>query len=219
MVRSIPLMTNATGRRPVSVALVNDFELVLRGTEAMLGQFPDQLVVAELDVQANPDHRVDVALFDTYGHVRGGVDRVHSLAHDPQVGAVVVSTWRLPPGQLEAVLAAGARGVLAKSLPADVLANALLAIHQGETIVSPVFHRPGERAWPGHDLGLTARESEVAAFLANGCSNREIADALFISEHTVKTHLKAILRKTGVASRAAAAVRIAADSGFRRRTA
>jgi DNA-binding NarL/FixJ family response regulator len=86
--------------------------------------------------------------------------------------------------------------------------------------VSPVFHHQSERrSWPGHDLGLTARESEVAVFLANGCSNREIADALFISEHTVKTHLKAILRKTGVASRAAAAVRIAQDSGFRRRTA
>jgi NarL family two-component system response regulator LiaR len=212
-------MTNATGGPPIIVALVNDFELVLRGTEAMLGQFPDRIVVSELDVGSNPDHRVDVALFDTYGHVRGGVDRVHSLAADPRVGAVVVYTWRLPPGQLEALVAAGARGVLAKSLPADVLADAVIAIHRGETVVSPVFHRRGEHAWPGRDLGLTARESEVAAFLANGCSNREIADALFISEHTVKTHLKAILRKTGVASRTGAAVRIAEDAGFRRRTA
>ena len=212
-------MSNAGERPPITVALVNDFELVLRGTEGMLGQFPDRLVVAELDIGSNPDHRVDVALFDTYGHARGGVDRVRSLATDPRVGAVVVYTWRLPPGQLEAVLEAGARGVLAKSLPADVLADAVIAIHKGEMVVSPVFHNPGERRWPGHDLGLTARESEVAAFLANGCSNREIADALFISEHTVKTHLKAILRKTGVASRAGAAVRIAEDASFRRRTA
>jgi DNA-binding NarL/FixJ family response regulator len=211
-------MPSLTRHSPITVALVNDFEIILRGTERMLGQFPDRLVVRELDVGSNPDHRVDVALFDTYGHARGGVDRVHSLATDPRVGAVAVYTWRLPPGQLEAVLAAGARGVLAKSLPADVFADAVIAIGSGETVVSPVFHRPGAQLWPGHEFGLTARESEVAALLANGCSNREIADALFISEHTVKSHLKSIFRKTGVASRAGAAVRIVEDTSFRRRT-
>ena len=211
-------MTVPVERTLITVALVNDFELVLRGTEYMLGRFPDRLVVSELDVASNPDRRVDVALFDTYGHARGGVDRVQSLAADKRVGVVVVYTWRLPPGQVEALLAAGARGVLAKSLPAEVLADAVIAIHGGETVVSPVFARSSEYTWPGRDLGLTFRESEVAAFLADGCSNREIADALFISEHTVKSHLKAVFRKTGVASRAGAAVRIAEDAGFRRRT-
>ena len=211
-------MTGPGEHRRIDVALVNDFELVLRGIESMLLEFPDRLMVSELDVGSNPDHRVDIALFDTYGHARGGVDRVHSLAADPRIGAVVVYTWRLPAGQLDALLAAGARGVLAKSLPAAALAEAVIAIHEGTTVVSPVFHDAGERSWPGHDLGFTARESEVAALLAQGCSNREIAEALFISEHTVKTHLKAVFRKTGVASRAGAAVRIAEDAGFRRRT-
>ncbi len=203
-------MTVPVERTLITVALVNDFELVLRGTQYMLGRFPERLVVAELDVASNPDRRVDVALFDTYGHARGGVDRVQSLAADKRVGVVAVYTWRLPPGQVEALLAAGARGVLAKSLPAEVLADAVIAIHRGETVVSPVFARSSEYAWPGRDLGLTFRESEVAAFLADGCS--------IISEHTVKTHLKAVFRKTGVASRAGAAVRIAEDAGFRRRT-
>ena len=211
-------MTDPVPSRPINVALVNDFELVLRGTESMLGPFADRLVVSELDIGSNPDHHVDIALFDTYGHAKGGIERVHSLANDPHVGAVAVYTWRVPRGQLETLLAAGARGVLAKSLTADALAEAVLAIHNGETIVSAVFNRADEPVWPGHDLGLTARESEVASFLAQGCSNREIADALFISEHTVKTHLKAIFRKTGVATRSGAAVRIAEDAGFRRRT-
>jgi two-component system, NarL family, response regulator LiaR len=180
-------MTRPTERAPITVALVNDFELILRGIERLLGQFPDLLTVSELDLGSNPDHCVDVALFDTYGHTKGGVDRVHSLATDSRVGAVAVYTWLLPPGQLEAVLAAGARGVLAKSLPANVLVDAVLAIHSGKSVVSSVFHRATEYSWPGHDLGLTSRESDVAAFLAKGCSNREIADALFISEHTVKT--------------------------------
>src|SRR5260221_3632283 len=126
-------MTVPVERTLITVALVNDFELVLRGTQYMLGRLPERLVVAELDVASNADRRVDVALFDTYGHARGGVDRVQSLAADKRVGVVAVYTWRLPPGQVEALLAAGARGVLAKSLPAEVLADAVIAIHGGET--------------------------------------------------------------------------------------
>jgi len=128
---------------------------------------------------------------------------VHSLASDARVGAVVVYTWQLPPGQLDVVLAAGARGVLAKSVPAVDLADSLVAVDAGET-------------GPGQDLGLTTRESEVAALLARGLSNREIAAALFISEHTVKTHLKAIFHKAGVAPRARAIARIKIDVGSRR---
>jgi DNA-binding NarL/FixJ family response regulator len=213
-VRTFPRAA-AEPRTPIRIALVNDFELVLRGLEGMLRPFADRLAVAELDTTGNPEEAVDIALFDTYGHPWGGVDRVHSLAIDPCVGAVVVYTWQLPPGQLDVVLAAGARGVLAKSIPAEALADALVAINGGETTISPVFDRPRDMAWPGHDFGLTLRESEVAALLARGLSNREIAEALYISEHTVKSHLKSVFRKTGVGTRARAVARIKEDSGFR----
>jgi NarL family two-component system response regulator LiaR len=202
--------------RPIQVALVNDAELVLRGLEAMLQPFSDRLTVTELDVHDNPGGNVEIAFFDTHGHPWGGVDRVHSLAGDTRVGAVVVYTWQLPPGQLDVVLAAGARGVLSKSIPAVDLADSLLAIDAGETIVSPAFRGPGDPERPGPDLDLTSRESDVAALLARGLSNREIAAALFISEHTVKTHLKSIFRKAGVASRARAIARIKIDVGSRR---
>ena len=59
------------------VALVNDYELVVRGLAAMLDPFRDRVRVVELDVGTNPEHSVDVALFDTYGHPHNGVDRVH----------------------------------------------------------------------------------------------------------------------------------------------
>jgi DNA-binding NarL/FixJ family response regulator len=201
---------------PIRVAIVNDFELIVRGVTGLLRPFHNRVVVTELDVGSNPDHRVDVALFDTYGHARGGVDRVNSLATDNRVGAVAVYTWALPNEQLEAVLGAGARGVLAKSMSGDELADALLAVEAGTRVVSPAFRRPHESGWPGHDFGLTVRESEVAAFLAEGLSNRLIADALCISEHTVKSHLKSVFRKVGVTSRAQAVARIAADASFRR---
>jgi len=198
------------------VALVNDYELVLRGLAAMLDPFRDRLRVVELDVGTSPEHSVDVALFDTYGHPRNGIDRVRLLANDERVGGVVVYTWAITNEQCEAAIAAGARGVIAKSEPAESLVHSLLKIDEGEVVVSPVFRRPHGYTWPGHDLGLTARESEVAAFLAEGLSNREMADALAISEHTVKSHLKAIFQKTGVASRAQAVARIAGDPRFRR---
>lgn len=198
------------------MALVNDFELILRGLAGMLDPLRDRLLIVELDVGTNPEYRVDIALFDTYGHARGGIDRVRSLATDPRVGAVVVYTWSLPPGQLDAVLAAGARGVLSKSTPAEALADAFSAIDAGEIVVNPVFSRSRDRSWPGNEFGLTARESEVAALLADGLSNHAMADALYISEHTVKGHLKAIFQKTGVASRTQAVARIVEDADFRR---
>jgi DNA-binding NarL/FixJ family response regulator len=201
---------------PLRVAVVNDFEVIVRGIESMLEPFRDQMHVTELDVGANPSARVDVALFDTYGHARGGVDRIRSLADDGRVGAVVSYTWGLPPGQLEAVLAAGARGVLSKSAPAQTLADSLVAIHDGQIVVSPAFSRPRQPGWPGHTFQLTARESEVAVFLVQGFSNHEIADALWISEHTVKSHLKSIFQKIGVTSRGQAIARISQEPAFRR---
>lgn len=204
------------GSRRKHVALVNDFELVLRGLAEMLDPFRDRLRVVELDVGSGPDYRVDIALFDTYGHPRNGIDRVRQLADDPGIGSVVVYTWAITNEQIEAAIASGARGVIAKSESAEALAHALLAIDSGELVVSQAFHRPRGHTWPGHDLGLTARESEVAAFLALGLSNREMADALSISEHTVKSHLKAIFQKTGVGSRTHAVARISEDARFRR---
>jgi DNA-binding NarL/FixJ family response regulator len=219
-VRSIDTSGEMATRRGTSrlkqVALVNDFELVLRGLAEMLDPFRDRLRVVELDVERRPQHSVDLALFDTYGHPRNGIDRVRELASDRRVGALVVYTWSITNEQVDASIAAGARGVLAKSETAEALAHALLAVDSGEVVVSQVFHRTRGYTWPGHDLGLTARESEVAAFLAQGLSNREMAEALTISEHTVKSHLKPIFQKTGVASRAQAVARISDDFRFRR---
>ena len=204
--------------RPANVALVNDFELVLRGLAEMLDPFRNRLRVVEIDVRSHPKRRVDVALYDTYGDAANGIDRVRRLAGDPQIGAVVVYTWAITEAQVDAAVAAGARGVIAKSEPAEALAHALLAVDAGEMVVSPAFRRARGGSWPGDDLGLTARESEVAAFLARGLSNRDMAEALSISEHTVKSHLKTIYRKLGVTSRSAAVARIAADPRFRRVT-
>jgi DNA-binding NarL/FixJ family response regulator len=199
---------------PIRVALVNDYEIVLLGLESMLRPFADRIAVVELDVAQNPEYAVDVALFDTYGHPKLGLDRVAELARDPHVGAVAVYTWSFTPQRFDAARAAGARGVLAKSMPAGALVDAILQIAQDDEFVTAPFGRSVRQPWPGFELGLTLRESEVALFLAQGLRNRDIASALWVSENTVKTHLKSIFQKTSVTSRAEAIVRISSDQSF-----
>lgn len=205
--------------RRTTVALVNDYELVLRGVAGMLQSFRDQIEIVELDVNRNPDDRVDVALFDPYGHAQLGLDRVSSLARDPNVGRVAIYTWTLTSAQRDAAILAGACGIIAKSVSPSELAGALLEIAAGGQFVSSEFGVGIDDGlpWPGSDFGLTLRESEVAALLADGLSNKEIAIALWISENTVKTHLKAIFQKTGVSTRAQAVIRIASGPQFARR--
>jgi len=198
----------------IRVALVNDYEIVLRGIESMLQPYRDRIEVVELDVESNPDQFVDVALFDTYGHARLGLDRISSLSHDAHVGAVAVYTWSCTPERFNAARSAGARSVLAKSMSADALVEALQQIAREEDVVNVHFGRSVRQPWPGHDLGLTLRESEVALFLAQGMRNRDIASALWVSENTVKTHLKSIFQKTSASSRAEAIVRISRDASF-----
>jgi NarL family two-component system response regulator LiaR len=203
--------------RRMTIALVNDYELVVRGVAAMLRPFRERIDVVELDVAHNPESRVDLALFDPYGNARLGLDRVSSLARDSNVGRVAIYTWTLTGEQRDAALTAGARGIIAKSMPPEELVDAMFEIAAGDEFVSSEFGVDEGPPWPGHDFGLTLRESEVAALLADGLSNKEIAVALWISENTVKTHLKAIFQKTGVGSRTQAIARIASGPEFARR--
>jgi DNA-binding NarL/FixJ family response regulator len=202
----------------VRVAVVNDFELVVRGLEAMLEPFHGAIFVVERDVRERPRQRVDVALFDTYGQPGGGIERIRALAADARIESVAVYTWHLGREHVDAVRAAGVRGVLDKAMAGADLAQAILAIAQGEIVVSPTFHRAARGSWPGHEFGLTVRESEVASLLLQGLTNREIAGTMHISEHTVKTHLKGIFNKTGTRSRGQAVARIAAHGDFLRTT-
>lgn len=203
-----------TGR--MRLALVNDYELILKGLQALLEPFTDRVEVVEIDVGQQPSQPVDIALFDPYGHMHLGLDPVGALARNPNVGAVVVYTWQLMSGQADRILATGARAVLAKSVTAEKLIDELERVARGETVVSRDFRLNTAMAWPGADMRLTERESEVVTFLASGMSNRDIADAMILSENTVKTHLKSIFQKIGVSSRAQAVARIVTDPAFQR---
>jgi DNA-binding NarL/FixJ family response regulator len=206
--------------RRLQVAIVNDYELIVRGLRSALGGSRDVLDLVDLDVSGRgPRRMVDVALFDTFGYPSLGLEHVAALAADSAIGAVAVYTWDTNDEQLNALLGRGARAVLAKSISALELTQALIAVSRGELVVSREFGRRRTTTWPGRALGLTARESEIIACLATGMRNMEIARAFKVSENTVKTHLKSIFLKLNVSSRTQAMARIHRDPSFGRRMA
>jgi DNA-binding NarL/FixJ family response regulator len=196
------------------VAIVNDYEVIVAGVMAMLASQRYRVDVVELDVQQNPENPVDVALFDSYGQPGLGLHRIRSLVADERVGSVAVYTWTLTKASRAAAFNAGARGLIAKTLPADQLVTSLQAVASGQVVETRGFRGEAEGQWPGSKWSLTARESETLALVATGMPNRAIAEALFVSENTVRTHLKAVFRKLGVTNRSQAVARAVADESF-----
>ncbi len=199
---------------PLKLAIVNDYELVVAGLRAMLAPYASRIDVVELDIAQDPEHPVDVALFDTYGQPGLGLERVASLAASGQVGAVAVYCWSLSRAGRAAAFRAGARALIAKTLPVQRLVDGLTAVAGGQTVDTGGFQGSGDGRWPGSRLGLTARESETLAMLATGLQNRDIAKAMFVSENTVRTHLKAVFRKLGVTNRSQAVAKALGDPEF-----
>lgn len=191
------------------IALVDDYEIVLRGLETMLRSYADALEIVELDLNSNVAKPVDLTLYDTFAATPADRGDVHALAANPLAGKVVVYSWDLNETRIKAALANGASGYLSKSLPATRLVRALYDIHYGK---GQVFHGPGVQAnaslgdWPGREEGLTQREAEVLALITQGFSNTEIADRVQLSVNTVKTFIRSCYRRIGVTDRSNAII-------------
>jgi DNA-binding NarL/FixJ family response regulator len=209
-----PVVTESpSATRTIRVAIANDYELVVAGVAALLGPYP-QIEIVDLAANRIPSAQADIILFDTYGHRDLGLSRVKELVESDH-GAVVVYTFEFEPGLVDRALDAGVRGYLDKRDSADRLVAALERIAAGEVAVSSggtKLHR-AEIEWPGRAVGLSARESELLPLLAEGLKNNEIAEALYLSVNTVKTHLKDLYRKLGASNRAQA-VAAAAEAGL-----
>lgn len=203
---------------PITVAAVNDYELVVEGVAALLRQHPDRLLVADQIVAGEAlTTPVDVALYDTYGRVGLAAPVLQELAADPLVGQVAVFSLDLRPDLVSEARAAGARGFISKALDGSTIADALVAVASGEEVIalgSDYEHVPAELDWPGKDAGLSERESQVLVLLAEGLTNREIGEALYIGSETVKTHLARVFKKLGIRNRVQAAAHVRAEVGF-----
>jgi two-component system, NarL family, response regulator LiaR len=195
--------------KPIRVALVNDYMIVLEGLRSLLRPSEQEIQVVEIDVKAEPRQKVDVTLLDTYGEVGALDERVRSLGADPSNGAIVVFSFSDQPEAVRRALRAGAQGFISKAVPREQIIDGIKAAAKGEEIVltqrSQHAQIDGALRWPGRDIGLTERESELLSLLSTGMTNRELGTHLYISENTVKTQLRHLYAKLGVRNRAQAA--------------
>lgn len=185
--------------RPLRVVLVNDFEVVARGLEAMLRPHADRVQIVEVEVGGPPTVPCDIALLDTFGGRRQALERARRIVEQGIAGHVVLYTWDAHDEFLAAAREVGVTGVLLKSSSARELVEGLERIAAGEAIG---LHN-------GHAIhNLTPREREVLAMLGLGLSNREIANALYLGVETVRTYVRRVYQKLGVSNRTQAALQV-----------
>jgi len=193
----------------ITVALINDYEVVVRGLASMLSRHQGTLRVVEMDLESRVDRPVDIGLYDTFAAAQGDREEVRALTKDPHIGQVVVYSWNLDESVIRRALDNGVAGYVSKSLPARELVTALTSIHAGgQRVWGPqVVERtatPFIGDWPGREEGLPPRESEVLALITQGYGNQEIADRAHLSINTVKTYIRNCYRRIGVSSRSQA---------------
>ncbi len=189
---------------PLTVALVDDYDVVVMGVARMLDPYADRVVIAELDTNEPLSDTVDVALYDSFAQPESDHEDVAVLVRSPQARRVVIYTWNFDQHLIQTALQHGVHGYLSKALTARELVAALEAVHQGETVVSepPIRGRSFLGLdWPGRNEGLTDRESEILALITQGRSNAEVAALTYLSANTVKSYIRSLYGKIGVASR------------------
>jgi DNA-binding NarL/FixJ family response regulator len=209
---------------PVRVLLADDQRLVRESLGTLLGLLPGIDLVAsasdgEEALALADEHRPDVVLMDLRMPRLDGIEATRRLhQHRPDVRVIALTTYADDESVLGA-LRAGARGYLTKDASSEDIRSAILTVAAGDAALDPsVQHhvvaalagedRHGEDA--GDDVGselpddLTPREAEVLALIAEGLTNAEIAERLFVSPTTVKSHINHLFTKAGLRDRAQA---------------
>ncbi len=190
--------------KPFTIALVDDYDVVLLGLARMFDDYRDTLEVVEIDANAPLAESIDVVLYDAFAQPESGHEQIGELVRNPRARHVVVYTWNFQPELIESARNQGVHGYLSKTLPAADLVAALEAVNSGKIVVSDSparAHSADGLDWPGRQEGITDRESEILALITQGMSNSAVAELTYLSPNTVKSHIRSIYRKIGAASR------------------
>jgi DNA-binding NarL/FixJ family response regulator len=203
---------------PLRIVIADDQASVREGLVLLLGGLPGIEVVGaaadgEQALALVAEHKPDAILLDLHMPVLDGIGATRRMvAEHPEVAIVVLTTFADDSTVLDA-LHAGARSYLTKDADHTEIAKALHAAAGGLTVFDPRVHatllaatasaKAEPAAAPPPD-GLTDREAEILGLIARGMTNPEIAAQLFLSNHTIKTHISRIFAKTGSRDRAAA---------------
>lgn len=199
--------------RGVKLVVVDDHALFRAGLVSLLAQIPEIEVVGEagdgleaLGVVRRT--QPDVVLLDINMPRMGGVETVHAL-RQTEKARIIMLTISKNEQDLFGAIAAGADGYLLKNAEPDELRRAIILVAEGKSVLSPDITRQvlevvSRGKGMQSEAGLSKREMEVLACLAEGMTSAQIASGLFISENTVKTHVRHILEKLEASNRAEA---------------
>jgi two-component system NarL family response regulator len=207
---------------PIRVLIVDDHALFRRGLIQVL-QFEEGIeVVGEAEdgedaIKKAEEHAPDVLLMDVRMPRVSGIEATRRLAETMPTMKILMLTVSDEEDDLYEAIKAGATGYLLKEISIEEVADAVRAVMQGQTLISPSmasklimeFNNLAKRADEKQQVPaprLTDRELEVLKLVAKGLTNRDIADALYISENTVKNHVRNILEKLHLHSRMEAVI-------------
>ena len=207
---------------PIRVLVVDDHALFRRGLQMVLEQEPDIEVVGEASdggeaVDKAVDTLPDIVLMDVRMPKRGGIDACTAIHETVPSAKIIMLTISDEEADLYDAIKAGAMGYLLKEISIEEVASAIRAVHGGQSLISPsmasklltefasMIKRSNDRQQVPTPR-LTDREMEVLKLVAKGLNNRDIAKQLFISENTVKNHIRNILEKLQLHSRMEAVV-------------
>jgi DNA-binding NarL/FixJ family response regulator len=189
---------------PIRVFSVDDHPLLREGIAALVNSQADMSLVAQAAngaeaVQIFRQHRPDVTLLDLRLPDMSGIDILIAIRSEfPEARVIMLTTFE-GDVEIQRALQAGARGYLLKNMPPAELLDVIRQVHAGKKRIPPEI--ASQLLEHMSDEVLTEREIEVLREVADGNRNREIAERLFISEETVKVHIKHIMEKLGAADR------------------
>jgi DNA-binding NarL/FixJ family response regulator len=208
------------GPEPIRTMIVDDHALFRRGLQMVLAEEPDIELVGEASdgaeaVEKAAESLPDVVLMDIRMPRSNGIEACRAMKESAPSAKIVILTISDEEEDLFEAIRAGASGYLLKDIPLDEVAETVRAVYGGQSLINPsmaakliaefaALARRDEEERPSQQVPaprLTDREMQVLKLVARGMNNRDIAKELFISENTVKNHVRNILEKLQIHSR------------------